>query len=135
MIKLRSMSVNADKTGVHSTSIDDVRITTIGEMIRRYKLDEFTQLFNVLVGDMSLVGPRPALHNQDDLIQLRKKLNIHNYKPGVTGWAQINGRDELSIDNKIMFDKYYCENQNFFFDLKILFLTVIKVVKKTGISH
>ena len=135
MPKFRTMKTNTPDVATHLMDNPEGHITNIGNFLRNYSIDELPQIYSIVIGDMSLVGPRPALHNQDDLIQLRKKLNIHNYKPGVTGWAQINGRDELSIDNKIMFDKYYCENQNFFFDLKILFLTVIKVVNKTGISH
>jgi O-antigen biosynthesis protein WbqP len=103
--------------------------------LRKFSLDELPNLFNVLKGDMVFVGPRPALHNQHDLIELRKKEGIDKIKPGITGWAQVNGRDELTIEEKIKYDKEYIERKSFFFDLKILFLTFFKVFLRSGVNH
>jgi O-antigen biosynthesis protein WbqP len=103
--------------------------------LRKFSLDELPNLFNILKGDMVFVGPRPALHNQYDLIEMRKKDGIDKVKPGITGWAQVNGRDELTIEEKIKFDKEYIARKSFFFDLKILFLTIYNVLLRNGIKH
>jgi len=107
----------------------------VGGLLRRTSLDELPQLFSILKGDMSFVGPRPALYNQDDLIELRKIKGIDKIKPGVTGLAQVSGRDDLSIEDKVTFDEKYIELQSFWFDLKILWLTLIKVIKGDNVSH
>ena len=107
----------------------------VGKYLRKFSLDELPNLFNVLKGDMVFVGPRPALYNQHDLIELRKKEGIDKVKPGITGWAQVNGRDELTIEEKIKYDKEYIERKSLFFDLKILFLTFYKVLLRNGIKH
>ena len=109
--------------------------TRSGPFLRKFSIDELPQLINIIKGDMVFVGPRPALHNQVDLAELRTKVGVHKLIPGVTGWAQINGRDELSIPKKVEFDKYYLENKSIFLDIKILILTVLKVVKLQGVSH
>ena len=118
MVKLRSMIINADKNKVDSTASDDMRITRVGMMIRAYKLDELTQLINVLKGDMSLVGPRPLLVKYLPLYTSEEKKR-HNVKPGITGWAQINGRNTITWKKKFQYDLWYVENQTFFLDLKI----------------
>jgi O-antigen biosynthesis protein WbqP len=110
-------------------------LTSIGNFLRKYSLDEFPQLWSILKGDMSFVGPRPALFNQDDLIKLRLVQGVDKISPGLTGWAQINGRDELPIPEKVKMDAEYLQRQSFLFDLKILWLTFLKVIKKDGISH
>jgi O-antigen biosynthesis protein WbqP len=110
-------------------------LTPIGGFLRKSSLDELPQLLSILKGDMSFVGPRPALFNQHDLIELRKKHGVDKLMPGLTGWAQINGRDELPIPDKVKLDVEYLQNQSLFFDMKILFLTVIKVLRRDGIKH
>jgi O-antigen biosynthesis protein WbqP len=106
-----------------------------GAFLRRTSLDELPQLWSVLSGDMSLVGPRPALFNQDDLVAMRTVAGVHILSPGITGWAQINGRDELPLERKVELDEYYLKHRSFFFDLKILFITILKVFKTEGVSH
>ena len=108
---------------------------TLIKFFRKYKLDELPQLVNVLIGDMSLVGPRPALFNQDDLIELRTALGVDRLIPGVTGWAQVNGRDELELAEKVKFDKDYLDRKSFVFDIRILWLTFLKVIKSESVSH
>ena len=108
--------------------------TSLGPFYRKYSLDELPQLFNMLKGEMTFIGPRPALHNQEDLIKLRTKAGIHKLIPGVTGWAQVNGRDELSIKKKIEMETFYLENQSIFLDAKILILTFFKVFKADGVK-
>jgi O-antigen biosynthesis protein WbqP len=103
--------------------------------LRKYSLDELPQLLNVLKGDMSFVGPRPALFNQDDLVALRTQKGIHRLVPGITGWAQINGRDDLPIPVKVSFEEHYLHHRSFGLDLYIIFLTALKVIKKEGVSH
>jgi O-antigen biosynthesis protein WbqP len=109
--------------------------TPIGPFLRKTSLDELPQLWSIMKGDMSFVGPRPALFNQDDLIALRTQSGVHELVPGLTGWAQINGRDELPIPDKVKLDVEYLERQSFWFDIKILWLTFIKVVRRDGVSH
>jgi len=113
----------------------DVYLSPIGGFLRSFSLDELPQLFSVLRGDMSFVGPRPALFNQVDLIALRKEKGIDKLLPGITGWAQVNGRDELSIPDKVALDVEYLNRQSFWFDVKILWMTFLKVVKRDGVSH
>ena len=115
--------------------INDPRRTVIGRFLEKISLDELPQLFNVVKGDMSFVGPRPALFNQADLVALRMRKNIQSIIPGLTGWAQINGRDELPIPVKVEFDEYYFKNRSFWLDMKILYITIRKVLKKEGIQH
>jgi O-antigen biosynthesis protein WbqP len=110
-------------------------LTPVGSFLRRTSLDELPQLYSVMRGDMSIVGPRPALHNQEELIAGRAAAGIDQLRPGVTGWAQINGRDEIALQDKLQFDREYLERQSLFFDLKIIFLTVIAVVRSRGVLH
>jgi O-antigen biosynthesis protein WbqP len=110
-------------------------LTPIGGFLRKTSLDEIPQLWSILKGDMSFVGPRPALFNQDDLIALRTRRDIHLIPPGLTGWAQINGRDELPIPQKVALDAEYLQRQSFWFDLKIIWLTAIKVIRSEGVAH
>ena len=105
-----------------------------GQFLRKFSLDELPQLMNILKGDMTFIGPRPALYNQEDLIDLRSKAGVHHLMPGVTGWAQVNGRDELSIPDKVKMDEYYLNNQSVLLDLKIIWLTVLKVFRAEGIK-
>jgi len=135
MPKFRTMHTNTPAVATHLMKNPDVYLTPIGSFLRRFSLDELPQLYSVLKGDISFVGPRPALYNQDDLIELRTGKGIHKLIPGITGWAQVNGRDELPIPVKVEFDEYYLKNRSFFFDLKILWMTFVKVVKREGVTH
>lgn len=135
MPKFRSMKVDTPQVATHLLSNPKQYLTPIGGFIRKTSLDELPQLFSVLKGDMSFVGPRPALFNQDDLRDLRTQYGIEKLKPGITGWAQINGRDELPIPTKVELDRYYLLNRSVFLDLKILLLTVLKVIWREGVSH
>jgi O-antigen biosynthesis protein WbqP len=135
MPKFRSMYVGAPAVATHLLANPDEHITPIGRALRRTSLDELPQLWSVLKGDMSFVGPRPALFNQDDLVALRTAQGVHRLRPGITGWAQINGRDELSIEEKVRFDRAYLERQSLAFDLRILALTALQVIRRHGISH
>ena len=135
MPKFRTMLKDSPIVATHLLNSSDVLLTKSGKILRKLSLDELPQLFSVLKGDMSLVGPRPALFNQYDLINLRKKFGISELKPGITGWAQINGRDSLSILEKVEFEKEYLKKKSMFFDIKILFLTVLIVINKRDIKH
>lgn len=135
MAKFRTMKIGTPQVATHLMKNPADYLIPGGQLLRRYSLDELPQLFNVFKGDMSFVGPRPALFNQDDLVALRTKQNIHTLLPGITGWAQINGRDDLPIPVKVSFDEFYLNHRSFAFDLKILFLTLLKVVKKEGVQH
>jgi O-antigen biosynthesis protein WbqP len=135
MPKFRSMMANTPPMATHLLQNPKGTLTPIGNFLIKYSLDEFPQLWSIIKGDMSFVGPRPALFNQDDLISLRSTQGVNKILPGLTGWAQINGRDELSIAEKVKMDAEYLERRSFFFDLKILWLTFLKVVRKDGISH
>jgi len=135
MFKFRTMRIGAPQVATHLLQNPRAYLTPIGSFLRKSSLDELPQLFNVLKGDMSLVGPRPALFNQDDLIQLRTQKAVHLLRPGITGWAQINGRDELPIPIKVDYDEHYLKNQSFGLDFKILLLTVAKVFGASGVSH
>ena len=135
MPKFRSMRVETPAVATHLMSDAETFLTPIGGLLRRYSLDELPQLFSILKGDMSFVGPRPALFNQADLIALRTQKGINKILPGVTGWAQVNGRDKLSIPEKVDLEEEYLNHQSFWFDLKILFLTILKVIKRDNVSH
>ena len=135
MPKFRSMRMDTPAVATHLMSDAETFLTPIGGFLRRYSLDEQPQLFSILKGDMSFVGPRPALFNQDDLIALRKELGVDKLVPGVTGWAQVNGRDNLSIPEKVDLDVEYLNRQSFWFDLQILWITLLKVVRREGVSH
>ena len=135
MPKFRTMRLDTPAVATHLMSDPDDYLSPIGDLLRRTSLDEMPQLWSILKGDMSFVGPRPALFNQDDLIKLRLVQGVDKISPGLTGWAQINGRDELPIPEKVKMDAEYLQRQSFLFDLKILWLTFLKVIKKDGISH
>lgn len=135
MPKFRSMLIETPTVATHLLDHPDSYLTPIGGFLRRYSLDEMPQLFSVLKGDMSFVGPRPALFNQDDLITLRTKKGVDKLVPGITGWAQVNGRDELSIPDKVALDTEYLHHQSFWFDIKILWMTFLTVIKRDGVSH
>lgn len=135
MPKFRSMKLDTPQVATHLLSNPKSHLTPIGNFIRKTSLDELPQLISVLIGDMSFVGPRPALFNQDDLKELRTRIGIEKIKPGITGWAQVNGRDDLPIPVKVQFDQYYLEHQSILFDIKIIFLTALKVLRKDGVSH
>jgi O-antigen biosynthesis protein WbqP len=135
MPKFRSMQMDTPTVATHLMEKPDEFLSPIGAFLRRSSLDELPQLFSILKGNMSFIGPRPALFNQQDLILLRKKNGIDGVKPGITGWAQVNGRDELSIADKVGFDVEYVNNKSLLFDLKILWMTFVKVIKRTGVTH
>jgi O-antigen biosynthesis protein WbqP len=135
MPKFRSMRINTPTVATHLLDNPDTYLSPIGGFLRSTSLDELPQLFSVLKGDMSFVGPRPSLYNQDDLIVLRKEKGVDKLLPGITGWAQVNGRDELSISDKVVLDVEYLNCQSFWFDMKILWMTFLKVVRRDGVSH
>ena len=135
MPKFRSMLINTPAVATHLLDNPDAYLSPIGGFLRRSSLDELPQLYSVLKGDMSFVGPRPALYNQDDLIALRTANGVDKLLPGITGWAQVNGRDELSIADKVLLDVEYLNQQSFWFDIKILWMTFLKVIKRDGVSH
>lgn len=135
MPKFRTMKTDTPEVATHLLTNANSYLTPIGSFLRKSSLDELPQILSIIKGDMSFVGPRPALFNQQDLIELRTQKNVHTIMPGVTGWAQVNGRDELSIPAKVTLDEYYLKNQSFIFDLKILMLTFTKVLLKEGVSH
>ena len=135
MPKFRSMLIDTPAVATHLLDNPDTYLSPIGGFLRSTSLDEIPQLLSVLKGDMSFVGPRPALYNQDDLITLRTNKGVDNLLPGITGWAQVNGRDELSIPDKVAFDSEYLKHQSLWFDMKILWITLLKVVKRVGVSH
>ena len=135
MPKFRTMRVNTPLLPTHLLNNANAFITPIGSFIRRSSLDELPQLFCILKGQMSLVGPRPVLCNQQDLIDARTALSVHTLVPGLTGWAQVNGRDELPLDLKVKYDKEYLDQKSFLMDLKILVLTVWKVVRVEDVTH
>jgi len=135
MPKFRSMLTDTPAVATHLLDNPDAYLSPIGGFLRSTSLDELPQLFSVLKGDMSFVGPRPALYNQDDLISLRTKKGVDKLLPGITGWAQVNGRDELSIPDKVALDVGYLNRQSFWFDVKILWMTFLKVIKRDGVSH
>jgi O-antigen biosynthesis protein WbqP len=135
MPKFRTMQINTPALATHLLSDPARYLTPVGSFLRRSSLDELPQLWSILTGAMSFVGPRPALFNQDDLIKLRTDLQVHNLLPGLTGWAQINGRDEIPIPQKVDLDAYYLKHQSFLLDLRILMLTFLKVIRRDDVSH
>ena len=135
MPKFRSMRIDTPPVATHLLADPDLYITSLGKWLRKTSLDELPQIFSVLKGDMRFVGPRPALFNQDDLVGLRTAKGIHSLVPGITGWAQINGRDELPVPVKVDYDLHYLNNRSFLFDIKILILTFYNVITSKGITH
>ena len=135
MPKFRSMRIDTPAVATHLLQNPDQWLTPIGSFLRKSSLDELPQLWSILKGDMSFVGPRPALFNQDDLISLRTEKGVHELVPGLTGWAQVNGRDELPIPQKVALDAEYLQRQSLRFDLKILWMTALKVIARDGVSH
>lgn len=135
MPKFRSMRTDTPDVATHLLQQPDVWLTPIGNFLRKSSLDELPQIWSVLKREMSFVGPRPALHNQADLIALRKEAGVDELLPGITGWAQINGRDELTINEKVALDMEYFNKKSIFFDFKILWITLIKVIKGDGVKH
>lgn len=135
MPKFRSMRIGTPAVATHLLKDPNSYLTPIGSFLRRSSLDELPQLWSILVGDMSFVGPRPALFNQDDLIALRTDQGVQELVPGLTGWAQINGRDELPILEKVKLDAEYLRRRSLWFDIRILWLTFVKVVRRDGVSH
>lgn len=135
MPKFRTMQVGTPAVATHLLSDSGQYLTPVGSFLRKSSLDELPQLWSILIGDMSFVGPRPALFNQDDLITLRTQYGVDELVPGLTGWAQVNGRDELSIPLKVQYEVEYLQKQSFWFDMKILGLTFLKVVRRAGVSH
>ena len=135
MPKFRSMQVGTPAVATHMLGNPSAYLTPIGPFLRKSSLDELPQLWSILLGDMSFVGPRPALFNQHDLIELRTQKNVHTLVPGLTGWAQVNGRDELPIPQKVAFDAEYLQRQSLWFDINILWITFLKVVRRDGVSH
>ena len=131
--KFRTMRIDTPNVATHLLKNPEQYITPIGKFMRKTSLDELPQLFNILKGEMSVVGPRPALYNQYDLIEMRTNANVHTVRPGLTGLAQVSGRDELENEQKVHFDQQYVQKQSFFFDLKLIFLTVVKVFKSEGV--
>ena len=135
MPKFRTMQTETPAVATHLISDPDIYLSPIGGFLRQTSLDEMPQLWSILKGDMSFVGPRPALFNQEDLIAMRTENGLDELVPGLTGWAQVNGRDELPIQEKVALDVEYMERQSFWFDLRILWLTVLNVVRRDGVSH
>ncbi len=135
MPKFRSMLIDTPAMATHLLDNPDSYLSPIGNFLRSTSLDELPQLFSVLKGDMSFVGPRPALYNQNDLITLRTEKGVDKLSPGITGWAQVNGRDKLSIPDKVALDVEYLKRQSFLFDMKILWMTFLKVINRDGVSH
>ena len=135
MPKFRTMRTNTPEIATHKLDDPDVFLTPIGRLLRKTSLDELPQIWSIIIGDMNFVGPRPALFNQNDLIDLRIKEGVDKLLPGITGWAQVNGRDELSIPDKVSLDVEYMNRKSFCFDLKIIWMTFLKVINSQGISH
>lgn len=135
MPKFRTMLVGTPAVATHLLQNPDTYLTPVGGLLRRSSLDELPQLWSILVGDMSFVGPRPALFNQDDLIALRTQAGVDAIQPGLTGWAQINGRDELPIPDKVQLDTEYLHKRSVLLDIKIIWLTALKVIQRDGVSH
>ena len=135
MPKFRTMRIHTPAVAKHLLANAKSYLTPIGSFLRKTSLDELPQLWSILKGDMSFVGPRPALYNQDDLITLRTQAHVHLLQPGLTGWAQVNGRDEIPIPDKVKLDAVYMQRQSLWFDIYILWLTVLKVIKRDGVSH
>ena len=135
MPKFRSMRVGTPAVATHLLVDAQAHLTPIGSFLRKSSLDELPQLWSILTGDMSFVGPRPALFNQQDLIAMRSEEGVHTLVPGLTGWAQVNGRDELPIPDKVKLDVAYLQRQSLWFDIRILWLTFVKVLQRDGVAH
>lgn len=135
MPKFRTMFTDTPAVATHLLVNAGDHVTSVGAFLRKLSLDELPQLWSILKGDMSLVGPRPALYNQYDLISLRTEREVHRIMPGVTGWAQINGRDDIPITLKVKFDEFYLKHRSFLFDMKIIFLTIMKAIRSEGVKH
>jgi O-antigen biosynthesis protein WbqP len=135
MPKFRSMRLNTPAVATDKLQNPETYLTPIGSFLRKTSLDELPQLWSILVGDMSFVGPRPALFNQNDLISMRTDYDVHRLMPGLTGWAQVNGRDELPLLDKVNLDVSYLKQQSFWFDVRILWLTIVKVLRRDGVAH
>ncbi len=135
MFKFRTMRIDTPPVATHLMTDSKQYLTPVGGFFRKLSLDEIPQLINILKGDMSFVGPRPALFNQDDLTELRTNKGVHKIIVGLTGWAQVNGRDELPIPVKVDYDEHYLHHRSFLFDIKIIFLTLIKALRKEGVQH
>ncbi len=135
MPKFRSMRENTPAVATHLLTNPSAYLTPIGSFLRKSSLDELPQLWSILTGEMSFVGPRPALFNQDDLVALRTAAGVHELLPGLTGWAQVNGRDELPIPQKVELDSEYLRRRSLLFDIRILWMTALKVMKRDGVSH
>ena len=133
--KFRTMRIDTPNVPTHLLENPEQWITPVGKFLRKTSLDELPQLFNILKGEMSIVGPRPALYNQIDLKEMRTEVGVHKLVPGLTGWAQINGRDEIPLSLKVKLDKEYLERKNFFFDIKIIFMTDLSVLKSEGVQE
>jgi O-antigen biosynthesis protein WbqP len=133
--KFRSMKKNTPNVATHLLTNPEQYVLKIGALLRKLSLDELPNLINIVKGEMVFVGPRPALYNQDDLMALRVAAGVDKLKPGITGWAQINGRDEISLEEKVAYEKEYLERQSFWFDIKILALTFSSVLKSQGVKH
>ena len=135
MPKFRTMHISTPQVATHLFKDQKMHITKLGSFLRKYSLDELPQLYSILVGDMTFIGPRPALFNQQDLIILRRKNNLNIVKPGITGWAQVNGRDTISIDEKVRLELEYNKKKGIFIDIKIVMMTILKVITKSDINH
>ena len=135
MYKFRSMKKSTPNVATHLLTNSKKYLLKVGKVIRKLSLDELPNLFNIIKGEMVFIGPRPALYNQDDLMVLRVIMGVDKLKPGITGWAQINGRDEISIDEKVAFDREYLARKSFWFDFKIFLLTVTSVISSRGVKH
>jgi O-antigen biosynthesis protein WbqP len=135
MPKFRTMRVDTPVVATHLLESPGRWLTPIGSVLRKSSLDELPQLWSILTGDMSIVGPRPALHNQHDLIALRTQRGVHVLRPGLTGWAQVNGRDEIPIPEKVAYDEWYLEHRSLALDLKIMAMTFVKVARREGVAH
>ena len=135
MYKFRTMRIETPDVATHLLRDPAAYLTPVGAVLRRTSLDELPQLWNILKGDMSFVGPRPALHNQDDLVELRTRLGVHELVPGLTGWAQVNGRDDLPIPRKVELDAEYMTRQSIGMDVQILVLTAVKALRGEGVRH
>jgi len=135
MPKFRTMKIDTPELATHLLKDSNSALTPVGSYLRKYSLDEIPQLWTIFKGDMSFVGPRPALFNQNDLINLRSTYGVEKILPGLTGWAQVSGRDDLPIVDKVKKDAEYLKRHSFLFDLKILWLTILKVIRKDGVSH
>ena len=135
MPKFRTMRLDAPEMATHLMDDPSLYLTSVGSFLRKFSLDELPQLWSILKGDMSFVGPRPALYNQDDLVELRTQKGIHKLIPGVTGWAQVNGRDDIPIPLKVEYDAFYMKNKSIILDLKIAWMTFFNVLRKRGIKH